>query len=87
MSTMSPIAGQVLLLKREPDNCAHKYTIAMDCVVDPVPYKLAKKYKFHCFELCISFHIVLHLGSLEVMFISVKTEVFPCTVFNGCGFM
>ena len=37
--------GQVLRLKREPDNCKDKYAVAIvleDCVVGHVPYNLAK---------------------------------------------
>ena len=37
--------GQVLRLKREPDNCKDKYGVAIfieDCVVGHVPYNLAK---------------------------------------------
>ena len=37
--------GQVLHLKREPDNCKDKYAVAIvleDCVVGHVPYNLAK---------------------------------------------
>ena len=37
--------GQVLRLKREPDNCKNKYAVAIvleDCVVGHVSYNLAK---------------------------------------------
>ena len=37
--------GQVLHLKREPDNCKDKYAVAIvleDCVVGPVLYNLDK---------------------------------------------
>ena len=40
-----PVTGQVLRLKREPDNCKDKYAVAIvleDCVVGHVSYNLAK---------------------------------------------
>ena len=39
------MVGQVLLLKREPDNCEDRYAVAIvyaDKVVGHVPYNLAK---------------------------------------------
>ena len=40
-----PVIGQVLRLKREPDNCKDKYAIAIvleECIVGHVSYNLAK---------------------------------------------
>ena len=45
MHAWIPVIGQVLHLKREPDNCKDKYVVANvleDCIVGHVSYNLAK---------------------------------------------